>query len=575
MKILWLGWALCWGALGAGAQEGVRLPVGEEWPVASEGVFRALVVAPHIATAEWRGGQLYLKALRLGRTQVFLWTAEGKREVEVLVVAGSSSGGGEGPRDAWQDPPHRVSWEVRIEAHPQQTLPQSEVSFTVKVRSLTASPPSSGRVRCWLSPGLEVLETEPQGVYQQDLHAVEWSATFLGEGREQSFLCKAKVKGTGPQGKVSAWASVAGEGGDTAETLPVEVEVKNVALMAVFALPDIIVGRRELPLPFPDIASESLLRTVDRLAGLGVVHGYPDYTFRPHGEVKRAEAVKMLMLVAALEGLRDRTQIAFALAEPAWVTVEIYDSKNQRVRLLLEKERREAGSHAVAWDGTDDTGLSVEPGVYEYRVTAVQQDGVTASLASAVNVVSLRPFTSSGKSPFRDVEEGRWYYQYVAAAAQRGWIRGYPDGTFRPTAPMRRVEETVLVVRAAGLEEEAQRRADATLGFEDDAEIPAWARGYVAVATTTGPRAEGKLLLGDSQNRFLPQRPLTRSEAALFMERFLDRDTRRTLTISGVVSYGTRLAINGRTLTDGREGRFREEVTLLPEMNMVSVSVVR
>jgi len=47
---------------------------------------------------------------------------------------------------------------------------------------------------------------------------------------------------------------------------------------------------------------------------------------------------------------------------------------------------------------------------------------------------------------FSDVY-GHWAERYIASAAQRGWVTGYPDGTFRPDQPITRVEAMTLINR--------------------------------------------------------------------------------------------------------------------------------
>ena len=48
---------------------------------------------------------------------------------------------------------------------------------------------------------------------------------------------------------------------------------------------------------------------------------------------------------------------------------------------------------------------------------------------------------------FSDVHRGDWSTPYIHAAAERGWIVGYPDGTFRPTQPIIRAEVVTLINR--------------------------------------------------------------------------------------------------------------------------------
>lgn len=67
-----------------------------------------------------------------------------------------------------------------------------------------------------------------------------------------------------------------------------------------------------------------------------------------------------------------RTAVSFEMARPARVTVEVYATTGARVRALADLEYA-AGRHAVTWDGRDDAGVRVAPGVYFVRFAA---DGV-------------------------------------------------------------------------------------------------------------------------------------------------------------------------------------------------------
>jgi len=64
-----------------------------------------------------------------------------------------------------------------------------------------------------------------------------------------------------------------------------------------------------------------------------------------------------------------RTCISFSIARPGEVVLRIYDVAGRQVRVLVE-ERKEAGEHAVFWDGCDDRGTSLPSGVYFCRLVA-------------------------------------------------------------------------------------------------------------------------------------------------------------------------------------------------------------
>ena len=62
------------------------------------------------------------------------------------------------------------------------------------------------------------------------------------------------------------------------------------------------------------------------------------------------------------------TTIAFEISTSGQTTLDIYNSKGQKVTRLLNEEL-EAGDHSVIWDGTDNTGKKVPSGMYFSRVS--------------------------------------------------------------------------------------------------------------------------------------------------------------------------------------------------------------
>jgi len=64
-----------------------------------------------------------------------------------------------------------------------------------------------------------------------------------------------------------------------------------------------------------------------------------------------------------------QTTIRYNLKNSSPVTVEIYNVLGQKVRTLVS-ESKAAGSHSVAWDGTDDSHRKVSSGIYFYKMKA-------------------------------------------------------------------------------------------------------------------------------------------------------------------------------------------------------------
>jgi hypothetical protein len=86
----------------------------------------------------------------------------------------------------------------------------------------------------------------------------------------------------------------------------------------------------------------------------------------------------------------------------------------------------------------------------------------------------------------------------------------FPDavrgGNFRPDDRATRLVAAVVLVRAAGLQAEADSKAGAFLGYTDAQTIPSELRGYVQVAVSRG--------LMTSTQQFNPDGALTRAELA-------------------------------------------------------------
>ena len=57
---------------------------------------------------------------------------------------------------------------------------------------------------------------------------------------------------------------------------------------------------------------------------------------------------------------------------------------------------------------------------------------------------------SSGTSQFSDVTPEHWAYKFIVSAATKGWINGYPDGTFRPDNNITRGEVVALLNSVLG-----------------------------------------------------------------------------------------------------------------------------
>jgi len=65
---------------------------------------------------------------------------------------------------------------------------------------------------------------------------------------------------------------------------------------------------------------------------------------------------------------RDRVDLAFTLASADRIELAVFEASGRRVRTLIPDSWRDAGPHAVSWDGTDDRGRPVAAGVLFARL---------------------------------------------------------------------------------------------------------------------------------------------------------------------------------------------------------------
>jgi len=74
-----------------------------------------------------------------------------------------------------------------------------------------------------------------------------------------------------------------------------------------------------------------------------------------------------------------------------------------------------------------------------------------AALTAAVILLSVCAAAAEGGG-FTDVKEGQWFYDNVTAMVQKGYLAGYPDGSFRPENIITAAEFVTVAARAGGLQ---------------------------------------------------------------------------------------------------------------------------
>jgi len=119
-------------------------------------------------------------------------------------------------------------------------------------------------------------------------------------------------------------------------------------------------------------------------------------------------------------------------------------------------------------------------------------------------------YTAAAATPtFSDVPPSHWAYAAIQSLVNAGIVNGFPDGTFRPDAPVTRAQFVKMLLLTLGL-----RPGGGNTPFAD---VPAgsWYAPYVAAATQAG------IVQGLTPTSFGPEEPVTREQLAVLLARAL------------------------------------------------------
>lgn len=123
-------------------------------------------------------------------------------------------------------------------------------------------------------------------------------------------------------------------------------------------------------------------------------------------------------------------------------SVQFHDSRFIDVppNLMYREEIEELAAEGITTGWKDDS-------YYSYRPLApIQRDAMVAFVYRALGKPAFTPPT---KSPFTDMPPSRQFYKEITWAHAEGITTGWSDGTFRPTAPVERGAVAAFLYRAS------------------------------------------------------------------------------------------------------------------------------
>ena len=196
------------------------------------------------------------------------------------------------------------------------------------------------------------------------------------------------------------------------------------ALVAISTLARPGIAQAAIP-DFPDVPQNHWeWAYVRQLADLDVVRGYEDGTFRPQGEVTRAEFLALIVRAQGLPAPADgQAQSPFTdVTQADW----FFDPVQRAIA---------AGILVPAEYGTQ----------FGPQVPITRAE-VARFVVRAIDGHADVDQTKTGE--FRDVPSEDPYFDWARKAAMYGIINGYPNGTFGPQRTATRAEATAMLVRA-------------------------------------------------------------------------------------------------------------------------------
>ncbi|MDU5142604.1 MAG: MucBP domain-containing protein [Paenibacillus dendritiformis] len=168
------------------------------------------------------------------------------------------------------------------------------------------------------------------------------------------------------------------------------------------------------------------------------INGYPDGTVKPENQISREEVAAIFYRLMENESranyLTDQNSFS-DVAKKRWSNKHI--STMERAGIITGYQ-----------DGTFKPGQSITRAEF-------------AAIASRFDKLN-----DQANGMFSDIS-GHWAEKYIVSAANKGWIKGYPDGTFKPNQYITRAEAMAFInsvlnrkVKAADIHDDAKQWPD-------------------------------------------------------------------------------------------------------------------
>jgi len=138
-------------------------------------------------------------------------------------------------------------------------------------------------------------------------------------------------------------------------------------------------------------------------------------------------------------------------------------------------------------------------------------DNVTRAQFVKMLVLAFELVDNDATADFTDVQQGEWYYPYIASAQKHEIVNGFEDGSFGVDAAITRQDMAVMAFRAAQKYEKISGKLNIELqelNFVDKDQISGYAQASVGIMQQLN------IINGVGGDRFAPMEHTTRAAAA-------------------------------------------------------------
>lgn len=143
-------------------------------------------------------------------------------------------------------------------------------------------------------------------------------------------------------------------------------------------------------------------------------------------------------------------------------------------------------------------------------------DNITREEYAKILSIAFEYYDENAETSFSDVESDGWAYRYIASTQNKGYITGYPDGTFGGGNPITRQDIAVIMYRLMSVNKYIQPTETISNTFIDDDEIDDYAKNAVLMLSNAG------IINGMEDGSFAPKKNATRAETCVIVKRALE-----------------------------------------------------